>query len=162
MEEKQDDQIEGIIIKVSGFNVANKLLALLLAVAMVLPMFPAVAVRAAEAGEPTQIETVTVNDSTISRTAVWDFSAASQLADFSLYQSGTSTFTVSDGMLVPNGADGELKAILTNSLANVRSVSVDMIPGASGLINAGLYVGSGLRHTLPGCDHHRAKGKPQG
>ncbi len=73
---------------------------------------------------------------------VWDFSSDTQAADFTFYQSGTSSFSVRDGMLVPSGAIGEMKAIAKMDTQNITFVSVDIIPGASGLINAGLYIGA--------------------
>ena len=125
------------------FSKSRKTLALLLAVTMLLSMVPAMTVAAETLTEQaTQTQTVTAGDPTISRTAFWEFSAANQLSDFSLYQSGTSNFTVADGMLVPNGVDGELKAILTNTPSNIRSVSVDILPGESGSIYGGLYIGA--------------------
>lgn len=77
----------------------------------------------------------------ITTTKTWNFADESQLADFSLYQSATSAFAVAGGMLKPTGTDGELKAILNQTPADYQSVSVDIIPGASGLINGGLYLG---------------------
>jgi len=122
---------------------ARKVFALFLALSMLLSFLPVMPVAAAEAEEAaTQTQVVTAGEPAVSRSALWDFAAANQLADFALYQSATSSFTVSDGMLVPNGTDGEMKAILTNTPSNVRSVSVDIIPGASGQINAGVYVGA--------------------
>ncbi len=126
-------------MKSTRMILGNRVLALVLTLAMLLPM--AMPVMAA-ASIPTQTQTVTKGGTTVSRTALWDFAAASQLADFSLYQSATSKLVHSDGKLIADGADGEMKALITNSLSNVRSVSVDIIPGSSGLVNAGLYVGA--------------------
>ena len=110
----------------------RKLLALVLTLAMVLPMvMPAVSVSAAETAAPTMVKTMT-----------WDFENALQANDFSFYQSATSRYNITGGVLASDGLDGELKAIANNTPENIRSVSVNIIPGASGNINAGLYVGA--------------------
>ena len=129
----------------------RKFLALLLTLAMVVPMaVPILPVSAEEATvEENPTETVPSTEEqteatgqTIPATKTWDFSDETQLADFTLYQSGTSAFTVADGMLRPNGTAGELKAILNQAPADYHSVSVDLIPGESGVIYAGLYFGA--------------------
>lgn len=73
--------------------------------------------------------------------AVWDFSDAQQAWDFLFYQSGTNGMSVADGTLGASGTNGENKVILDASLENIKEVSVDIIPGESGLINSGLYLG---------------------
>ena len=123
----------------------HRLLALLLSLAMVLPMaIPMVPVSAEETVVelPTETKTVETPAVTLTKTKNWDFSDASQLADFSLYQSATSAFTVTDGVLVPNGTEGEVKAMLTDTPDTLQSVSVDILPGESGNIYAGLYFGA--------------------
>ena len=123
----------------------HRLLALLLSLAMVLPMaIPMVPVSAEETVVelPTETKTVETPAATLTETKNWDFSDASQLADFSLYQSATSAFTVTDGVLVLNGTDGEVKAMLTDTPDTLQSVSVDILPGASGNIYGGLYFGA--------------------
>ncbi len=129
----------------------HKLLALLLTLAMVLPMVVGIVPASAEETAVEELPTETLpstgdqtgnSGQTIPATKTWDFYDESQLADFTLYQSGSSAFTVADGMLKPNGTDGELKAILNQAPANFESVSVDMIPGESGVIYAGLYFGA--------------------
>jgi len=123
----------------------SRLLALLLVFALVLPMAaPAVQVSAAETVTESSVETAqTVAASAgMDETVVWDFSSQAQLSDFSMYQSATSRYAIIDGMLAPDGVDGELKAIVTQTPENLKSVSVDLIPGPSGLINAGLYFGA--------------------
>ncbi|MBR5569318.1 MAG: metallophosphoesterase [Oscillospiraceae bacterium] len=59
-----------------------------------------------------------------------------------MYASGAASFSIKDGMLVPSGAEGELKAIAKTDAQDIKSVSVDIIPGPSGLINATLYIGA--------------------
>ena len=124
----------------------HRLLALLLSLAMVLPMtvtmLPASAEESAVAELPTETQTVPVETAGLTKTKAWDFSDASQLSDFSLYQSATSAFAVADGVLVPNGTDGEVKAILTDTPEKLQSVSVDILPGESGNIYGGLYFGA--------------------
>ena len=98
-------------MKNQGFMKTHKMLAALLAfimLASVALVTPAAAETAAEL--PTQTQTVTAAAPAVVRTAKWDFSASNQLSDFTLYQSGTSSFTVADGALTPNGANGEMKA----------------------------------------------------
>ena len=45
-------------------------------------------------------------------------------------------------MLVADGTDGEQKAILNQDVSKIESVSVNIIPGASGNIYGGVYVGA--------------------
>ena len=82
----------------------KKSFAIFMTLAMVLslltPVFP---VLAAESGEGA------------ANANAWDFSEASQLSDFALYQSSTSQFTVADGYLVPDGTNGQMKALLKNT-----------------------------------------------
>jgi len=118
----------------------RKLLAMLLSITMLVSMAVPMAVSAAE--DATQTGQVTAQAPCVERTMAWDFATATQLSDFALYQSATSRFIHADGTLASDGADGELKAILTNTPENLKSVSVNIIPGASGLINAGIYVGA--------------------
>ncbi|MBR5570352.1 MAG: metallophosphoesterase [Oscillospiraceae bacterium] len=109
----------------------KKSFAIFMTLAMVLslltPVFP---VLATESGEGT------------ANANAWDFSEASQLSDFALYQSSTSQFTVADGYLVPDGTNGQMKALLKNTPQDIQSLAVDIYPGASGLINVGVYVGA--------------------
>ena len=109
----------------------KKSLALFLTLTMVLslltPVFPVLAAGSGEVAENAN---------------AWDFSEASQLSDFALYQSSTSQFTVADGYLVPDGGNGQMKAMLKNTPEDIQSLSVDIYPGASGLINVGVYVGA--------------------
>ena len=124
----------------------HKLLALVLALAMVLPMLPVVQASAAEtqASLPAMVKTMT-----------WDFENSLERNDLSLYQSATSRFNLTGGALVSDGLDGELKAIVNNTPDAIRSVSVNIIPGASGNINAGLYVGaSGASNAANGIVSH--------
>ncbi|MBQ6832743.1 MAG: metallophosphoesterase, partial [Oscillospiraceae bacterium] len=131
----------------------SRLLALLLALAMVLPMaLPAQPVRAEEVTEPAleaelPTETVPVESAPEEgeNTPVFaqlNFSDDTDLASFDLYQSGTGKFVVSDGVLMPDGTDGEQKAIFNKDVSKIESVSVNIIPGASGDIYAGVYVGA--------------------
>ena len=128
-------------------NKLCKLLALMLTLAMVLPMvMPAAQVLAEEITAELPTETVpaapSVNtDGLYERTDVYDFQEASQADAFSFYQSAADTLSVADGILKPTGATGELKAVLKQTPANIKSVSVDLIPGQSGTINAGLVIG---------------------
>jgi len=148
----------------------HRLLALLISLAMLLPMVipaslvyateettePPETTEATEATEATEdaVEEVptetlpssgeqTVNaGQTIAASKVWDFSDESQLSDFSLYQSADSAFTVVDGVLKPSGTGGEQKAILNTAPKGFHTVSVDLIPGESGVIYGGLYFGA--------------------
>ncbi len=143
----------------------RKFLSLLLTLAMVLPMALPVSQAAATETEATEVVTETTEATEATETVVeelptgtkvvnipkkegealaksWDFSDESQLADFSLYQSATSAFTVTDGVLVPDGTDGEVKAILTDTPDTLQSVSVDILPGESGNIYGGVYFGA--------------------
>ena len=113
-------------------NKTTRFFAWVLILAMLLPMAVSVAPVSAEE---------TVKPDPISGVMAWDFSDAAQLADFSLYHSGTSSFILADGMLSPTGADGEMKAMLNADVRDIEYLSVDIIPGASGLINGGLYLG---------------------
>ena len=124
----------------------SKLLALLLALAMVLPMVTGIVPVSAE--ETTaELPTVTVPvDSTTDTEAApsfyqCNFADESQLADFDLYQSGTSKFVVADGVLVADGTDGEQKAILKQD-GPIKSLSVNIMPGESGVIYGGVYFGA--------------------
>ena len=109
----------------------SKLLAMVLVLSMVLPMVtPGLCVFAAE------------NAAEAENPARWDFSEASQLSDFALYQSSTSQFTVADGYLVPDGTNGQMKALLKNTPEDIQSLAVDIYPGVSGQINVGVYVGA--------------------
>ena len=109
----------------------KKIVALVLTLAMVLPTaLPVLPVFATE------------NEVNTDGVRVYDFSEESQLADFALYQSSNSGFTVADGYLVPDGTSGEMKALLQDTPGDIQSVSVDIYPGVSGLVNVGLYVGA--------------------
>ena len=124
----------------------QKFFALLLTLAMVLPMvvsiIPANAEQSVVEELPTETQEVTVGGELTSKTVQWDFEDISQLEDFSLYHSGANEFSVQNGMLVPNGTDGEMKAVLNMDLKNLQEVSVDIIPGEIGLLNGGLYIGA--------------------
>ena len=113
-------------------HIANRFLALLLTVAMVLPMlvFP-MPVNAVE----------TVTPDPVTGVMSWDFSDESQLSDFTLYQSGTSCYTLQDGVLRPTGDDGEMKAMINADLQDITYLSVDIIPGNT-VVNSGVYVGA--------------------
>ena len=108
----------------------HKLLAMLLVVAMILPMATGfVPASAAETASPA------------ADVLSWDFSDEAQLADFNLYQSATSAFAVQDGMLKATGSDGEMKAMVNMPLEHVQYMSVDIIPGET-VVNSGVYVGA--------------------
>ncbi len=110
----------------------NRFFALLLILAMVLPMaVPFAAVGAAE----------TVALDPVTGVMSWDFADESQLSDFVLYQSRTSSFAVTDGMLMPSGSDGEMKAMLNVDVQDIEYLSVDIIPGDT-VVNSGVYVGA--------------------
>lgn len=124
----------------------SRLLALLLTVAMVLPMaLPVFQVAATET--VTELPTETVPVDTTTETGAdpvfyqCNFTDETQLANFDLYQSGTSKFVVSDGVLMADGTDGEQKAILKQD-GPVKSLSVNIIPGQSGVIYGGVYFGA--------------------
>jgi len=121
-------------------NRTSRFLALLLMLAMVFPMaVPMIPVSTAATTNSAQ--SAAVQEPVAAAAKVWDFESADQAADFAFYQSADSSLSVKDGMLVPSGANGEMKVISNYSTQNIKFVSVDIIPGESGLINAGLYVG---------------------
>ena len=98
-------------------NKMSRLLALLLVLAMLLPsVLTVVPVRAEEAVTELPTETLPADtESDAETTPVFyqnNFVEESQLADFDLYQSGTSKFVVADGVLKADGTSGEQKAIL--------------------------------------------------
>ena len=113
-------------------NKASRIFAGLLALAMVLSM--AVPAMPADAEEAAELDP-------ISGMLQWNFSDATDLADFTLYQSGSSSFTVKDGLLMPNGADGEMKAMVDVEMAEVEYLSVDIIPMTT-IVNSAVYLGA--------------------
>lgn len=123
-------------------NKSSRLLALLLTLAMVFPMVANCLPVGAESATDSGASSSTVQSPVASAAATWDFASDTQGDDFTFYNSGTSSFSVKDGMLVPSGTNGEMKAIAKSNIQDIKFVSVDIIPGASGLINAGLYVGA--------------------
>ena len=124
--------------------ISNKrILALLLAVTLAIPTGSGFVVHADSTTNESATESITQNvkqESVMSKAMKWDFTDVSQVSDFSLYQSGTNSFAIQDGVLTPNGTNGEMKAILNTTVDDMKSVSVDIIPGESGIINAGLYL----------------------
>ena len=127
------------------YEKASRMIAFLLTLTMILSMvLPA---RRAVATEtvtelPTESMTQTVTGEILASKESWNFADETQLAEFSLYQSAASSFTVVDGVLTPNGKNGELKALLKKQPENIKSVSVDILPGESGTIYGGLYFGA--------------------
>ena len=119
-------------------SLKSRLLALVLVVAMVMSMV----ILPVSAEEATQTTTAETGGVTLDRTMAWDFVNANQLAAFTMYQSATSKFAVIDGMLAPDGVDGEMKAMVTQTPEDIKSVSVNLVPGPSGTINASLYFGA--------------------
>ena len=118
----------------------HKLLALFLVVAMIVPMATSfVPVSAAE----------TATKAAVADVLSWDFSNEAQLADFNLYQSGSSSFVVRDGMLKATGSDGEMKAMVNMPLEHVEYMSVDIIPGQTP-VNSGVYVGASNAENAAG------------
>ena len=67
------------------------------------------------------------------------FDASTDKQKFSCYSSSMGSFSVKNGMLAPNGASGEMKAIYKDDGAVFQSVSVELHPGTQG-INGGLYI----------------------
>ena len=127
-------------------NKMSRLLALLLVLAMLLPsVLTVVPVRAEEAVTELPTETLPADtESDAETTPVFyqnNFVEESQLADFDLYQSGTSKFVVADGVLKADGTDGEQKAILKQD-GPIKSLSVNILPGESGVIYGGVYFGA--------------------
>ena len=120
----------------------SRILALLLTLAMLLPMGIYGARMDAKATTDSGIKNSAAQHPIALDYEVWDFSSDTQVTDFTFYQSGTSSFAIQNDMLVPSGADGEMKAIAKTDIQNVKFISVDIIPGASGVINAGLYLGA--------------------
>ena len=110
----------------------NRLLALLLTLTMVLSLTVYIVPASAE-------ETVTPDP--VSGIMLWDFSDVSALDDFTLYQSGDNGFTVKDGMLMPDGADGEMKAMINAEIENIQYLSVDIIP-MNTVVNSAVYLGA--------------------
>ena len=123
-------------------NKTSRFLAWLLTLAMVLPMVANCLPMGAESTTDSGTSDSVVQGPVASAAATWDFASDTQKDDFTFYYSGTSSFSVKDGMLVSSGADGEMKVISNSDIQNIKFVSVDIIPGASGLINAGLYIGA--------------------
>lgn len=122
---------------------SKRVLALLLATAMVVPAGNGLNAKANNTTEEATESAAGTSESTmVMKTLKWDFSEESQLKDFSLYQSGTSSISVKDGVLTPNGTNGEMKAIINTEIADIESVSVDILPSSSGDILAGIYVGA--------------------
>ncbi len=128
----------------------GRLLAWLLVLAMVLPMvMPAATAFAAEDTEAAEAELPTATSPEDSSSGAeadpvfyqCNFIDESQLADFDLYQSGTSKFVVADGVLKADGTDGEQKAILKQD-GPIKSLSVNILPGESGVIYGGVYFGA--------------------
>lgn len=77
------------------------------------------------------------------KTTLWDFSDASQKTDFKLYRSGDSRLSIKDGILESSGTDGQMKAIVNVSYEDIKSISVDIIPGTSDRpLDAGIYLGA--------------------
>jgi len=127
-------------------NKMSRLLALFLVLAMLLPsVLTVVPVRAEEAVTELPTETLPADtESDAETTPVFyqnNFVEESQLADFDLYQSGTSKFVVADGVLKADGTDGEQKAILKQD-GPIKSLSVNILPGESGVIYGGVYFGA--------------------
>ena len=86
-----------------------------------------------------------VTQETVTKTKTWDFDDASQAEDFNFYTSGSSSFSIQDGQLVSDGANGDLKAILNQNIKNIKSISVDMYPGNTSHSKAfigGIFVGA--------------------
>ena len=75
-------------------------------------------------------------------TTTYPFDSDAELADFRLLSSGESGFKIVDGKLAATGTDGEYKAVLNDFDHKYWSVSVEIHPGQSGEINAGLYLGA--------------------
>ncbi len=126
----------------------GKLMVWLLVIAMLLPMVPAVQVSAEEEQTVTELPTVTLpgdtiqGDQEIPTIRQWNFSDTADLDAFDVYTSGSSEFVVQDGVLFANGTDSEQKAILKEELSVVKTVSVNILPGESGSIYGGVYVGA--------------------
>jgi len=124
-------------------NKTSRWIALLLTLSMLLPMvLTGISVSGAE-GKTASLAKSSEMQGPVALTAdTWDFASDSQAESFSFYNSGTGSFSIKDGMLVPSAANGEMKAIANTDVEDIKFVSVDIIPGASGLINAGLYIGA--------------------
>lgn len=76
-------------------------------------------------------------------TITYPFNSNNELKDFKLFSSATQGgFQVLDGKLAAVGTDGEFKAVLKNANRKYWSASVEIYPGASDEINAGLYIGA--------------------
>lgn len=75
-------------------------------------------------------------------TATYPFDEEKELEDFLLFSSANGGFQLLDGKLAAVGTDGEYKAVLKTFDRKYWSTSVEIHPGASGEINAGLYIGA--------------------
>lgn len=98
----------------------NRVLSILLSVAMVIGFVPAFA-QAADTIAVDSFETV---------------------ENFDLYSTGAGGFQITDGRLTPTGDAGEFKAIYRDSGEPIRSVSVEMHPNGNDGMYGGLYVGA--------------------
>ena len=75
-------------------------------------------------------------------TELIDFDGQGDAKRFDIYRSSKGNLTVKNGKLTPTGEEGEFKAIYKDGGATIKTVSVDLYPGASGQINSGLYIGT--------------------
>lgn len=80
-------------------------------------------------------------DNSPEKTETVDFDDSGSADRFDFYTSSAGGFLVQNGKLVPGGEAGEFKAIYKDDGRKKRFVSVDILPDASGKIDAGLYIG---------------------
>ena len=130
----------------NSHNIKSRLLALLLTLAMVLPMATPLPFVSAAEETVTELPTEVITETAVEETeeSVFyqtNFSEEANLADFDLYQSGSGKFVLSDGQLTADSSSGEQKAILKQG-GKIKSMSVNIIPGESGVIYGGVYFGA--------------------
>lgn len=75
-------------------------------------------------------------------TEVLNFDKTDDGGRFDFYHSSKGGFAVQDSKLVPAGEEGEFKAVYRDGGNAIQAVSVDIYPGESGQINAGIYIGT--------------------
>lgn len=84
------------------------------------------------------------------QTVTYPFKDVSELNDFRLLNSsGKGGFAVEDGKLVAKVGEGEYKALVKATNRKYHQISMEIYPGESGKINAGVYLGaSGANNQL--------------
>ncbi len=81
------------------------------------------------------------DDYTLAEDPTYSFTDVNELKDFALHTNASGKLNISDGKLVPVGT-GEFKAVLKGTNRKYSLISVDIYPGDSGVIDAGIYIGA--------------------